>query len=162
MPDDEANSSPIRMPSSVTAMPMRTPERISGMAAGASTVAIVATRDSRSAFAVRRCTGATLRTAFMVKMATGKYAVDDAERDLGGRAQTENQENDRVKRDLGNRIDGAEDRIGDIGGEATEADHKPKHQPTDDADGARIGKSRPGTRRVVPEILGPLTAQQPA
>ena len=71
MPDDEANSSPIRMPSSVTAMPMRTPERISGMAAGASTVAIVAHPESRSAFAVRRCTGATLRTAFMVKMATG-------------------------------------------------------------------------------------------
>ena len=51
---------------------MRTPERISGMAAGASTVVIVAHGDSRSALAVRRWTGATLRTAFMVKMATGK------------------------------------------------------------------------------------------
>ena len=81
--------------------------------------------------------------------------MDDAECDLRGRAQTENQENDRVKRDLGDRVDGAEDRIGDLGGEAAEADHKPKHQPTDDADGARIGESRPRTRRVVPEILGP-------
>ena len=53
MPEVEANSSPISVPSSVNAMPMRMPARISGSAAGAMIVAAVATGDSRMTCAVR-------------------------------------------------------------------------------------------------------------
>ena len=72
MPRSEANNSPIKVPSSASAIPMRTPEKISGRAAGSSTVRIVCQCVKRIDRAALRTTGAMLRTPFIVRMMTGK------------------------------------------------------------------------------------------
>src|ERR1700680_4081209 len=82
-----------------------------------------------------------------------EYAMDHAECDLRREAQTEDQQDDRIERDLGNRIYGTEYRISHIAGEATETKHETEQQTAGNADDARIAKRDAGARSVVPKIL---------
>src|ERR1700685_4267758 len=82
----------------------------------------------------------------------GEYAVDHAKSYLGRGAQAEDQKNDRIERDLGNRIDGAEHRIGHIARKTIEADREAEQYAARDPDQARITECDAGTPRIVPEI----------
>ena len=66
-----ANISPIRTPSSARGTPMRTPASMSGRIDGRTTVRTVCSAERRMARAVRRWTGRTCSTAFMVTRQMG-------------------------------------------------------------------------------------------
>ncbi len=54
-------------------------------------------------------------------------AVDHAECDLGRNAEAEDQKNQRIERDLGDRIERAEDRIGHVAGKSAQAEPQAEH-----------------------------------
>src|ERR1700722_19009913 len=83
-----------------------------------------------------------------------KDAVDHAERDLGGDAEAEDQENDRVERDLGYRVEGPEDRVGDVAGKAAQAEPQADRDAAGNRDDHGDAERRRGSVGVVAEGTG--------
>ena len=81
--------------------------------------------------------------------------MDDAEGDLGGDAEAEDQQNERIERDLGDRIERAEDRVGHVAGKTAQAEPKAEHDAAGNRDDA--GNRKGGGRRrcgMRPRISG--------
>src|ERR1039458_1243154 len=119
IPRSDANSSPTSVPKSASETPMRMPEKISGSAAGSSTVRTVCA-------GVSRITRARTDVAHAVHRENDdrKDAVDGAERDFGREAEPEEHQDHRVERDLRNRGERVENRIEHVAGEAREPEQQ--------------------------------------
>ena len=75
-----------------------------------------------------------------------------AERDLGGDAEPEHQQDDRIEGDLRDRVERREDRLADLSGQAIGAEDKPQRQSADERDDAATGKGKPGRPDMGPEL----------
>ena len=80
--------------------------------------------------------------------------VHHPERDLRRDAETEHQQHQRVERDLGQRVDGGQDRLRHLSGKAVEAEREAAGDPADRGDDQRYRKRIGGRFEVPPEHRG--------
>ncbi len=148
IPRCEANISPSSVPIKVSEKPMRMPVKISGIAAGSRTRA----RDARGVSRITRAALSVDRIE-VAHRAEGEDrdrhdAVDRAECDLGRHADAEGQQHDRVERDLGDRIEPDQHRLGDIAGETIEAEREADQDAAGDRDAERDREGLRGLDQV--------------
>ena len=155
-PRCEANSSPSIVPRSVSEKPMRRPVKISGRVAGIRMCQPICAGVSRIARPARRYVRLTLRTAFMVKSTTGMMPCSGAERDLGRHAEAEQQQDHRIERDLGQRIEPDQDRLGDLARQAMAAQQDADADAAQRGDRQRLGEGEAGLPEMRQEALWPI------
>ena len=80
--------------------------------------------------------------------------MDRAERDLGRHAEPEGEQDERVERDLGDRVDGNQHRLHHVARQAMQAEPEPDSEPERDRDGERGRKGAHRLRQVRPERFG--------
>ena len=87
----------------------------------------------------------------MVKSATGKNPCKRAEGDLGRNAEPEDQQDDGIERDLGDRIERGQDRLADLAGETVGAEREAGDQPADQRNQAGIDEGDAGRCDMPPK-----------
>ena len=78
--------------------------------------------------------------------------MDHAERDLGRNAEAEDQQDQRIERDLRDGVERDQDRLGDVAGEALQAEHEAEAHAERDRDDERVEEGGERRLRVRPEI----------